>query len=212
MSLSFLESLNLARSHLSFKDLLKLAGSRVLSLEHFYMLRVNLRHVQGMRSLKIEHTIQKATEADFKELSECLKDFKGKDKKDLLYQLLFYKSGFRNCYLVRNGDKEIMALHWLIYPHENQLIQAYAGYRLPQLKAKQVMIENAFVFPKFRAYGLFPSLSLHLLECAKKQGYQVAITVTKKDQMAVLNTLIAMGFRLLSLTTELRFIGFRKRF
>ena len=211
MSLSFLESLNLARSYLSFKDLLKLAGSRILSLEHFYVLRVNLRHIQDVKPPKIEYTIQKATEKDFQELSRCLEDFKGKDKKELLYQLLFYKFGFRHCYLARNKDNEIMALHWLVYPHENHLLQAYAGYRLPQLKEKQVMIENAFVFPKFRAYGLFPFLTFHLLECAKKQGFKVAITLTRKDQLAVLNTLIVMGFRLLRLTTELRFLGLRKR-
>jgi ribosomal protein S18 acetylase RimI-like enzyme len=69
------------------------------------------------------------------------------------------------------------------------------------------MIENVFIFPRFRGRGYLPFGTLQLLELAINKKYPTAICYIRKDRINALNEFTKLGFKIIKLVKEFRFMG-----
>jgi hypothetical protein len=185
----------------------RLLISRLFSVNHYYLLGKNLLTPRE-RPLAInpEKSLTLITEDDIAYLSNNLDSFNPEDRREILTRLLFYENGFTNCYVIRHGD-DIAYIQWIIFPAENQLItQKYSG-RFYTLTSKQIMIENAFTFPRYRGRGYFLDGTQQLLELAKNNGYSSAICYIRNDRIMPLNEITQMGFRIIKMVSEYKLLG-----
>jgi hypothetical protein len=133
------------------------------------------------------------------------------NRKELLVRLLFYEAGFEHCYIAYTADGDLAAIQWLLRPHENKQLQARFPHRFYPIGPRQVMIENAFVFPDSRSVGVLRIITMHLLATALSEGYTHAVTYIPKEKIASLNAFIALGFKIRKLTRERKLLGSTRR-
>jgi hypothetical protein len=189
------------------KTMLRLLGSRILSINHFYILGKNLLSpADGAPAFAIKAPVTEATEEDIAQIEASLETLEENERKEVVGRLLFYWSGFRNCYVVKNGGK-IAFLQWIIYPSENGIIQEKFSTKFSPLGENQVMIENAFTFPRYRGMGYLRHGTSHLLEVARSKGYKSAVSYIRKDRVDSLNEFVKMGFRISRLVAEYKVLG-----
>ncbi len=192
---------------LGLKASFLLLGSRVFSLNHYYVLRKNLMETQqGPELSKHKMEIAPIGEMDIGQILESLGNCSAAEKRDVLAYLLFYRSGFKNCYVMRRGE-QVAYMQTLICPSDNDLIKQRYHKKFYPLKETQVMIENVFTFPAFRGLGCFQSGTLQLLELARAQGYRSALCYVRKDRFAALTDLVNMGFKITKLMPEYKIFG-----
>jgi ribosomal protein S18 acetylase RimI-like enzyme len=186
---------------------LKLLGSRILSINHYYVLRKNLLEPPNKaHPIKNKMEVAPISRGDVHEILASLDACCPAEKKDVLAYLLFYQSGFKNCYVMRR-DENVAYMQTLIFPSENSLIkEKYRGKFYP-LKDSQVMIENVFTFPPFRGLGCFQSGTTQLLELARAKGYRSALCYVRKDRVAALTDLVNMGFKITKMMPEYKVLG-----
>lgn len=192
--------------HLKLKDTLSISLTRLYSINHFYILKRNLLLPSGGK-IRPSVTLSKISSADIRELVKCIHTLDAESKKEIISRILFYQAGFKNCYIARTKNNEIAYLQWLVFPSENPIIKKYFSRKFYSLQEGQVMIENAFTFPKFRGLGLLPGITRELMTIAKESGHRAAITYIRKDKIASLNEFINMKFKIIKLVKEYRFIG-----
>lgn len=185
----------------------QLLVSRLFSINHFYLLGRNLTDLPTCPPVKKSGgRMIPASEDDFASIRESIDSMGAEDRKEILSRNLFYESGFRNCFVMKNGN-EIGYMQWLILPEENHVIaQKYPG-RFRTLSDRQVMIENAFTFPRYRGQGYLQQGTLQLLELAGDNGFTSAICYVRKDRIAALNEFCRLGFRIVKLATEYKLLG-----
>lgn len=190
-------------------ELLGLAASRLCSIDHIYVLRYNLGR------LPLQETNRKGggqlrllDEADIACLEAELdqKRVASSERRHIATRVLFYKSGLRHCYGLREADR-ILYLQWLIFPEEAGLLMRHYGNRYLPIREKEVMIENAFTHPMARGRGYYPAYSLELMRLAAARGARSAVAYVKKSNLPSLTQLIAMGFKATALLRDYRCMG-----
>ncbi len=181
------------------------------STDDFYTLRMPMLKHEPVKVPRGEFHFSQATDAVFDELFEKISEVDQDMAKELIVRIMFFEDGFKNCFVLRDDSGQIAAFDWLIYPEENELLAEQHPNRFPKLKKHEVMLENVFVFPQYRSHGLVTYLEYLLTEKAKEEGYRMATTVTRKDQLSVLNDYLAMGFKLVQLHKETRLFRRIKR-
>lgn len=197
-------------SHLKLKDALKLSLGRLYSLNHYYVLKRSL--LQPFEAtIRTPVTVGRISPEDIREILGCLRSLDGESRKEMISRLLFYKAGFKNCFIARTKNNEIAYLQWLILPSENPVIKKNFSRKFYPLRPGEVMIENAFTFPKFRGLGLLPWVTQKLLMIARESGHTSAITYIRKDKIPSLNEFLKIRFKITKLIKEFRFIGITVR-
>jgi hypothetical protein len=76
------------------------------------------------------------------------------------------------------------------------------------MKEKQVLLEGAFTFPRYRGFGLMQFVSAEVLNIAKAEGYAGAICYVQKENYNSLNNLMQIGFKIKRLVREYKLMGF----
>jgi len=189
------------------KASLKLLASRLLSYSHYYVLRKNLLDTPA-GTVSVKHTMEVAPigEADIRQILSGLDACGDAEKKDVLAYLLFYQSGFQNCYVMRR-EGQVAYMQTLIFADQNGLISEKYSSKFYQLKETQVMIENVFTFPAYRGLGCFQSGTLQLLELARARGCRSALCYVRKERVAALTDLVGMGFKITKIIPEYKILG-----
>jgi len=184
-----------------------LLASRVLSVDHYYVLRRNLMEAESEPSpVTGKMEISPINDADIGAIVKSLDSCTPAEKRDVLAYLLFYQSGFKNCYVIRRDDR-VAYMQTLIYPEENDLIAHRYRSKFYPLKDTQVMIENVFTFQPFRGLGCLQSGTRQLLELARAKGYRSAVCYIRKDRILSLNEFVRMGFKITRLMPEYKVMG-----
>lgn len=191
---------------LGLVPVLALAKSRLCSLAHYYILRGALSATALRVPTGSKVTISPLGEDDIDDIKDSLASCDAADRKEILARLLFYKSGFKNCYVIRCGNK-IAYMQWIIYPEENDVIMEKYRNRFDPLHAGQVMVENAFTFPAFRGLGYLQRGTQQLLDLAWRRGYRSAVCYIRKENIASLNGFCQMGFRITKIVPEYKFLA-----
>jgi hypothetical protein len=182
---------------------------RIFSIDSFYFLRKNLREPLVEKKFRISYTLEKLNESDWKIISDDLKSSDITTQKEYLRRLFFYKAGFKNCYVLKNKNGEITSMCWIIYPSENEKLRKYFKSELFVLQDNQVLLENVFTFPRFRGFGFSPAITTELLKIAKDEGYNSALAIiySMKERITSLNDMMNIGFRIIKLVKDYRFLG-----
>jgi hypothetical protein len=198
---------SLVYRNLGFRNLVRVAVRNLFDINHYYILEIRLNDKLASPQMNLNGAqMCPLCESDLKALKSQFPSLKDHDRKELMSRLLFYENGFRNCYALKmKGD--IAYLQWIIYPEENNLILGKYGSRFMPLKEKQVMLENSFTFPRYRGFGVMLFGTLDLLAKARDQGYNSAVCYALKENVAALNHLAQMGFKIRRIIREYKIFG-----
>ena len=198
-------------STLGLRYTLRVVLRNLLYVDHYYLLTLNLRSLELRLPRTFETTLAEISEEDLAEITEVLPSLDPGSRKELLIRLAFYDAGFKNCYVARTPSGELAHLQWLIYPDENDIIRSQFKNRFYALKAKQVMVENAFTFPKYRGLGLVQSITYELLQKARAKGARAALCYIIKTNTESINQFMSLGFKITELLREVKFLLVTKR-
>lgn len=186
---------------------LKLLGSRVLSLDHYFVLRKNLMEPEPETpAVGAKLALEPIGPADIEKILKSLASLTPAEKRDVLGYLHFYESGFKNCFVMRRDD-QVAYMQTLIYPEQNDLIERKYRLKFYPLKESQVMVENVFTFVAFRGLGCLQQGTRKLLDLARSQGYRSAVCYIRKDRIVSLNEFIKMGFKITRMMPEYKVLG-----
>jgi hypothetical protein len=148
--------------------------------------------------------------ADMAGIKASLGSHPPNERRELVTRLMFFNDGFKHCYGVKRGS-EIAYMQWIVLPSENSIIESLHRGRFLPLCQTQVLLENAYTFPRYRGLGYLPAVSASLLINARKDGFVSAITYIRDNNFTALNEFIKIGFRITRRVTEIRLLGFIRR-
>jgi len=183
----------------------------LFAVNHYYVLYLHLYFMKRPTHSRLSYQLRTADDSDFESLMDQLPQFDLNTRKELLARLFFHQAGFQHCFLAKLPNGQTTYMQWLIYPEENEVIANHFTRQFYPLRPGQVMLENAFTFPRFRGMGLLPAVSAQLLILARDQGYKDAIVYIKKNQIASLNEFIKLGFTIRKMVREYKILGITKR-
>lgn len=200
-----------ALTNLGYKYTFKYLAKNILFVDYYYILYLNLSSLNKPRESRLNYSIKIADESDFESLIDQIGQLELNARKEIVARLFFRQAGFKHCYFVRTTNGQLAYMQWLIYPDENEIIAKNFRYLFYPLKPNQVMLENAFTFPKFRGLGLLPSVSAELLTIARNQGYKNAIVYIQKNQIVSINEFLKLNFKIRKIVREYKIFGISKR-
>lgn len=198
--------------NIGIKMFILTALKNMFYINHYYILQRGLEGIKDNENKRNKFVLQKATDDDINKIIDSVNLYDDYSRKEIIIRLLFYKSGFKNCYIVKSMEGDIAYIQWLIYPMENEIIRKCYKNRYYELREKQVMVENVFTYPKYRGLGLMQDVTNELLRIAGNQGYRHVIIYVRSDLIDVINDRIKNGFKITKMITEYKMFGYCKRF
>ncbi len=85
-------------------------------------------------------------------------------------RLTMLATGVRTCYAIADAGGIVRVVQWLILPDQNGAVRRIYGDWYPSLAADEALMENAYVFPKYRGTGVLSSAVESLVEIARAAG------------------------------------------
>jgi GNAT superfamily N-acetyltransferase len=201
-----LDSYRLVSSSLGLRVPALHALKRLAYVDHFYHLTAPLSRLRFPR-LRSDLSFAEASEADFDEIARGLGALDPASRKDIVTRLLFRRRGFTACHVGRSAGGELVSMQWLLRPKDNLLLEAHFPRLYYPLREGEVMVENVFVYPRFRGLGVFPTVNHHVLEVARREGFRTCNAYIRKDNLPSLNGFLALGFQLQRLLTGYNLAG-----
>lgn len=198
---------------LGYKSALKIFLNNLAKISHYYVLHRKLASfdTKNLPRAIIPLQLKIINNSDLEAITKMIPMLDFSSRKELVVRLLFYKAGFRNCYVSKTPEGKIACIQWLIYPSENEVINRHFRNRFYPLKKNQVMIENIFTFPKFRGMGVMSKATAEVMAIAREAGYENAITYVKKESLGALNLFMGLGFKINKLIIEYKVLNITKR-
>jgi hypothetical protein len=206
MFTSSLDRYRLVASTLGIRDPAVHLLKKLANVDHSYHLAAAIDRLRFPR-LRSDIRFAQATELDFAEILRGIRAADRTVRKELLARVLFFRRGFSGCHVGRDGGNEIVSLQWLIRPSDNALLERHYPRLFYPLEQGQVMIENIFIFPRFRGLGVFPTVVHDVLDTARKEGFRTCSAYIPKENVASLNGFLALGFQIRKLLTGYQLMG-----
>jgi hypothetical protein len=184
---------------------------RIFFVHHVSVLKLNLKTFTP-RSFERPPagTFFPLTADDVRGLLSAVPALPEPDRRELMARIRFYELGFTRLYGVR-VDGEIAYIQWLVTPEDNPVIRDRYRRVFFELKPGHAMLENVFVFPRYRGLGYLPFVSQRLLIQARDDGFRTAVLYIREDKLSTLNEFVAMGFRFANLLRITQAFGFVHR-
>jgi hypothetical protein len=206
VALSALEDWQLVASSLGFRASAGLALKRLGWIDHFYHLVTPIERLRFPR-LRSDLRFAEATEADFAEIVRGIGALDVASRKEVMARVLFRRRAPRGCTIGRDEQGALVSMQWLVRPADDAALQDWFRARYGPLRPDEVLIENIFIFPRFRAAGVFPTVNHEVLELARREGFRVCAAHIRKDNIASLNAYLDLGFRMRGLLTSYSLAG-----
>jgi RimJ/RimL family protein N-acetyltransferase len=203
---SALDGYRLVASSLGLQVPALLALKKVGWIDHFYHLTAPLERLRYLR-LRTDLAFSEATQADFAEIVRGLGELELAARKEVVARVLFQRRARRGCWIGRDEQGELVSMQWLFRPADDAALQERFPRRYHPLHADEVLIENVFVFPRFRAAGVFPTVNHAVLDLARREGFRSCAAYIRKDNVASLNAYLDLGFRIRKLLTGYTLAG-----
>ncbi len=158
-------------SNLGFAGMARLLGRNAASINHLYILYLTLAELAPTPPKCLGGSrLQLLCADEIDQLYRSLPSLAIDDRRELLSRLLFYKSGFTNCYVMK-ADDALAYLQWLVLPSENRVIEKDYRRKFLPLNTKEVLIENSFTFPDYRGRGFLNFIDP--LNCFLRLGFVI---------------------------------------
>jgi len=201
-----LDTVRLVASSLGVRQPALYALKRLAYVDHFYHLTALLSRLR-FPPLRSDLRFHEATRADLDEIARSGAGLDPASRKDIVTRLLFHRLGFTGCHVGRTAGGELVAMQWLVRPRENALLATHFPRLYYPLRDGEVMVENVFVYPRFRGLRVFPAMAHHVLEVARGEGFRVCNAYIRKDNLTSLNGFLGLGFQLQRLLTGFSLAG-----
>jgi GNAT superfamily N-acetyltransferase len=196
---------------LDMRALWRLCWDLCFSLDHYYVVSAQIDELRKPLNVRYSYRMEKVSQNDFGALVDDIASLNNNDRRYLLARLRFYKDGFRNCYVLRDRNDAVMCMQWIVYPDENEFIHTAYDRFYYLLKHTDVMLENVFVYPRFRGLGVSQIITGELLAKAQAEGYRRAVGYIKKGNITSLNEFTGMGFKIRKIVREYKILGYTRR-
>jgi GNAT superfamily N-acetyltransferase len=203
---SAIEDCRLVASSLGLKVPALLALRRLGSIDHYYQLAAPIERLRFPR-LRSGLQFEVATEADFAELVSGLGQLDPASRKEVVTRVLFQRRARRGCWIGRDAEGALVSMQWLFRPADGPALQEAFRGRYEPLRADEVLIENVFVFPRYRGAGVFPTVNHAVLDLARREGFRTCAAYIRKDNVLSLNAYLDLGFRIRKLLTGYSLAG-----
>jgi hypothetical protein len=200
------EDLLLVASSLGLWATALFAATKVGSIDHFYRLAAPLERLHYAR-LRDDLRFAEATDADFAEMVRGLGELDAASRREVVSRIVFRRRAPRGCTIARNAEGALVSMQWLFRPADEAAKQAWFRARYASLRPDEVLIENIFIYPRFRAAGMFPTVNHGVLEQARREGFRTCAAYIRKDNVPSLNAYLDLGFRLQRLLTGYTLAG-----
>lgn len=201
-----LEDLRFVTSSLGLVQPALHALKRLGYVDHFYQLTAPLPRLRFPR-LRSDLRFAAATAADLDEITRTVPALDPAARKDVVTRLRFHRRGFEGCHVGRTPAGELVSMQWLVRPADNARLEAHFPRLYDPLREGEVMLENVFVYPRFRGLGAFLASNHRVVDVARREGFSHATAYIRKDNVASLNGFLAMGFQLRRLLTGYSLAG-----
>ena len=152
--------------YLGVRGMSELLLDRLFSFNNVFILQTSLSGVSAPNPHRMQFSISKMEEGDWDSILRQARSLDIESRREILARALFFRNDFRNCYALRSKTGSIAHIEWIVFPEENDSISAHYRHLFKPLDRYEVMIENAFTFPKFRGLGLYAYGTRHLLNLA----------------------------------------------
>ncbi|WP_243337380.1 hypothetical protein [Anaeromyxobacter soli] len=203
---SSLDRVRLVVSSLGFTVPLVYLLKRVAYQDHFYHLRAPMGRLRFPR-LRSDIRCELATEADLDEIVRGLGALDLASRKEVVARVLFHRAGFSSCYIGRSPQNELVSMQWLLRPQDNALLERQRRRLYYPLRSDEAMVENIFIFPRFRGLSVFPTVNHFVLDLAKREGFRACNAYIRKDNIPSLNAFMGLGFQIQKLLTGYNLAG-----
>ena len=120
-------------------------------------------------------------------------------------------TGIRTCYASVDDAGNVRVMQWLIPAGENEAMRHLYGDWFPWLAADEALMENAYVFPKYRGTGVLSVALSKLVEIARGAGVARIRTGIPGTNVNSLMSFSRMGFRPERVRVEKRRFGVAAR-
>ena len=192
---------------------LKIILSKIFCCCHYFCISFYIRRSNNNFRMRRDITLTRANQGDWNLIIQRIPDFPKKERKEIIRRYRFLKNGFfDSCFLGKNRQNEIVSMQCLIEPRHNELIDKKLRNVWPILKNNEVMLEELYIFPKFRTVGIFPTINLLILKIAQDKGYTGCRSFIRKENILSLNGFLGLGFKIEKLFTQINFLGNSWRF
>lgn len=203
-----IETICLLFCHLNLKNLTKIVSRNIFSKSYYFILKKNIQSNNFRIKRKLPINFYKVGALEINELRQNMKELDQQARKEIIVRINFFKKGLKNCYIGKNEKGENVYLQCIIFPFENEAIKKYFKKKFYLLNKNEIILENAFTFPKFRKLGLLHYGTNFLLNMAKESGYKTAVCYIRHDNIQSLNEFMKMGFKITKMVREYKLAGF----
>ncbi len=196
---------------LGVRGMADLLNDRLCSFNNVFILEKSLFSVAAPGAHRMQFSISEIEEADWEEILQEVHSMDIGAKREIFARALHFRNDFRHCYAIRSKTGSIAHIQWIVFPEENDVLSSRYPHFFKTLVPYEIMIENAFTFPRFRGLGLFSYATRYLLNLGREQGYKKATTYVRCEKLASLNELIRLGFSIKNVVREYRVLGVTRR-
>ena len=153
---SAIEDYRLVASSLGLRVPALHALRKLAWIDHFYHLVTPIERLRFPR-LRSDLRFAEATEADFAEIVRGIGALDVASRKEVMARVLFRRRAPRGCTIGRDEQGALVSMQWLVRPADDAALQDWFRARYGPLRPDEVLIENIFIFPRFRVAGAFPT-------------------------------------------------------
>lgn len=201
-------TLCLAIENLGIPLTLKSALNKIFYYNHYYYMSLYIRRFNKKIRIRDDIELARPKQQDWEIIFQNLYSYSKDERREIIRIYNFLKNGFFDtCFFVKNRNNEVVALQCLIEPSHNEIIKKQMANVWPKLKNNEVMLEELYIFPRFRSFGIFPTVNHLMLKVAEKKGYSVCRSFIRKDNVLSLNGFLSIGFKIEKLYTQINLLG-----
>lgn len=167
---------------------------RVWGSQDYFGLRSDLSALPPPRRAKLEITMEPRDCPAFDGFADELALVKGPNHLQVVFLRQMCDAGVKTLHVATGPDGSAAYCQWLISVADQERLHAHLPGRLPMLGPNDVLLEGAYTFARFRGLGLMAEGMWQLLEMARNNGAEAAITYVRTDSVPALRGCAHVGF------------------
>jgi hypothetical protein len=197
---------------IGLKGLTGLVGEQTWYTKFFFGLAAPLPPPPTTRPAKIPIEMRPVDAATFLGFSEELTLTSGSDYAQVLLRQNLCRSGIGELYVAEDEQGRPIYAQWLIRPRDQEALHLHSPGRYSNLDERDVLVEGAYTFSRFRQLGAMRDGMAKLLRIAADEGMTTAYTYVEAHNVASLRGCSDVGFVPDHLSVSVRRLGRRRTF
>jgi RimJ/RimL family protein N-acetyltransferase len=164
-------------------------------------------------SCQVDYTTTLATEDDFRQILNLVKQESRLSAIELISRINTYEFGFHRCYIDKNRQTgAIYSFRWLILPEDDAFQKNHKLKSIqPVMRENEGLLENGYTFEKYRGKRISTASADRICVLAQKQGITKVRAYIKVENQSSFASLHRVGFKNFEEIKETKFLFFLKR-